>query len=240
LSQIPVAISESSKSSSKVRFLLSTKIYSAYRVRKGADMWDVVHDIRIQGSENVKEALKKFGSTHLSAVREDTDLFKKALDYYSHYERSQEITRKLARIKVATDILKRFYRINSTSSIRSPYNFDVSVGFRQYKGRIYVIPYCDWTMGKVLDFLKKDHRLTDFHYQNQTDKPKHISEKSWDRRADVWNGMDKDGLFQDVLCLDICRFDMYWQFDPSHDLVKEVLGADPTKGVDPEPTGSEQ
>ena len=219
---------------------MSTKIWVAYRVRKSADLWDVVHDVKLQGTENVKEALKKFGNTHLPAVREDTDLFKKAIERCSHYGRSQEVTGCLARALVATDIIKRCYRINSTSSLRSPYNFDVSVGFRHYKGRIYLIPYCDWTMGKVLDFLKKDRRLTDFHYQNQTDKPNHISEKSWDRRRDVWNGMDEEGRFQDVLCLDICRFDMYWQFDPIHDLFKEILNRDKDKGVDPEPTGSEQ
>ena len=219
---------------------MSCKIYTAYKVRKSVDLWDIVHDIKLKGTENVKEALKKFGGTHLSAIREDTDLFKRALESCSHYERSEEATRELARAHVATQIIKRCYRINSTSSHRSPYNFDVSVGFRQYKGKIYIIPYCDWTMGKVLDFLKKDRRLTDFHYQNQTDKPSHISEKSWDRRADVWNGMDKEGLFQDVLCLDICRFDIYWQFDPYLDLVKEILDKDKSKGVNPEPIGSEQ
>lgn len=219
---------------------MSTKIYTAYKVRKGVDLWDTVHDIKIQGTEQAKEALKRFGATHLSAVREDTDLFKKALESCSHYGRSKEATRELARAQVATNIIKRFYRISSTSSLRSPYNFDVSVGFRQYKGRIYIIPYCDWTMSKVLDFLKKDRRITDFHYQNQTDKPKHISEKSWDRRGDVWNGMDKEGRFQDVLCLDICKFDMYWQFDPYHSLVEEILRKDKSKGVDPEPTGSEK
>lgn len=199
---------------------MSTKIYIAYRVRKNADMWGIVHDIRIQGTKNVKETPIKFGNTHVSAVREDTDLFKKTLERCSHYDRSEEATRQLARAQVATEIIKRCYRINSTSSHRSPYNFDVSVGFRQYKRRIYVIPYCDWTMGKVLDFLKKDHRLTDFHYQNQTDKPNHISEKSWDRKAEVWDRMDREGRFQDVLCLDICKFDMYWQVDPYHGMVE--------------------
>lgn len=219
---------------------MSTKVYIAYKVHKSANMWDIVHDIRIQGTENVKAALIKFGNIHLPEVQEDTDLFKAALERCSHYGRSKEVTWWIARTQVATEIIKRCYRINSTSSLRGPYNFDVSVGFRQYKGRIYVIPYCDWTMGKVLDFLKHDPRLTDFHYQNQTDKPKSISEKSWDRRAEVWDGMDKEGRFQDVLCLDICRFDMYWQFDPYHSLVEEILRRDTAKGVDPEPTGSNQ
>jgi hypothetical protein len=202
-------------------------------------MWDIAHDIRLKGTSNVKEALVKFGNTHASAVLEGTDLFEKALECCSHYGCSQEATRNLARAHVAAKIIKRCYRINSTSSLRSPYNFDVSVGFRQYKGRVYVIPYCDWTMGKVLDFLKKDRRLTDFHYQNQTDKPNHISEKSWDRRAEVWNGMDREGFFQDVLCLDICKFDMYWQFDPYLSMVEEILRRDKAEGVDPEPTRSE-
>jgi hypothetical protein len=83
-----------------------------------------------------------------------------------------------------------------------------------------------------LDFLRKDPRLTDFHYQNSTDKPKHISEKAWDKRRDVWYGMDEEDRFKDVLLLHICKFDMYWALDPSHLLIKEILEMDETSGTE--------
>jgi hypothetical protein len=203
-------------------------------------MWDIIHDIRLQATENVKKALHKFYNAHMPAVQTDTDLFKEHFRICENYGRSQRVTELLASVRAGSEAIKRSYEINSTSSLRSEYDFDVSVGFRQYNGRIYLIPYCDLTMNGVLDFLKKDSRLTDFHYQNSTDKPKSISEKAWDKRRDVWYGMSKEGRFKDVLLLYICRFDMYWDLEPSHELIKEILEREPAKGVDTEPTGSEK
>jgi len=126
-----------------------------------------------------------------------------------------------ARFEVARDSVRKGYQENSASSFRSPFNFDVSVGFRHYKGKIYLIPYCDWTMKDVLDFLAKDERVRDFHYQNQTDMPPGVSISEWQRRGRVWEEMDRTDCWKDLLVLEICRWDMFAQIDPWLDMLKE-------------------
>lgn len=139
---------------------MSVKIWTAYKLRRSEYLWPLIHDIRLKATKNVQKALREFYLIHIPEVRTDTDLYRKALeDYKDDYRARLEVTRR---------VLQRMYRWNSTRLERSPYNFDVSVGFRQYEGTIVVIPYCDWTMKGTLDFLAKDKRLRDYHYQNQT------------------------------------------------------------------------
>jgi len=192
---------------------MSVKIWTAYRLRKSEYLWSLVHDIRLKAKKNVIDTLAKLYQSHLPHVNTDTELYQSRLKpYLTNYP--PERAEYLARLSVVQDIFRRAYRFSTTRPERSPYNFDVSVGFRQYKGAIIVIPYCDSMVRNVLDFLREDKRLRDYHYQNQTDRPKGLSNRVWSERRRFYSGMDEDDLWEDVLVLDICKWDMWYQLDP--------------------------
>ena len=69
------------------------------------------------------------------------------------------------------------YRAQSqlTQGERNPFDFDVSIAFREWRGYVYLIKHCDMIMGHCLDFLASDPRLKEYHYQNSTDRPDEIS-----------------------------------------------------------------
>jgi len=203
---------------------MSTKIFVAYKLRRADYLWPVVHDIRILGTKALKKALQERYVEYAPHVKTDTDLYRKRLEGYlrDYPEKDADY---LARLGVVQSILRRGYRMSSTRSERSLFNFDVSVGFRQYQGGIYIIPYADYGMMATLDFLKKDKRLRDYHYQNQTDRPARISSRQWAERRRVWHGMDSAGQWEDVLVLDLCKWDMWYKIDPWLDLAEKKYRA---------------
>lgn len=192
---------------------MSTKIWVAYKIRRADHLWPVVHDIRLRATQNVQSVLRQLYLNLIPEVKTDTPLFQKRLERYKGDEWR-------ARFEVARDLVRRGYRMNTTSSLRGTFNFDVSVGFRQFEGGVYLIPYCDTLMRQTLDFLRKDKRLRDFHYQNQVDQPKNISDRVWKERRRVWFGMEEADRWKDLLVLDICKWDMFYQLDPWLDVLK--------------------
>jgi hypothetical protein len=164
--------------------------------------------------------LRELYHKHTPAVRTDSPGYQKELEHLlKHFPKTAESR---ARLAVTQNVFTRLYRISTTSPRRSYYNFDVSVGFRQRKGEIMVIPYCDWAMAHTLDFLEEDRRLKDYHYQNQTDRPDHLSAKQWGKRRRYYEGMFKAGQWEDVLVLDICKWDMWYHIDPAWDMAREM------------------
>ena len=187
---------------------MSTKIWTAYKLKRASQLWPVVHDIRLQATVNVQNVLRQAYAKFTPEKDEDR----------AHYEKlcaEKGRSMQSALHNTARRAIHREYKANSTSMERSLYNFDVRVGFRQFEGGIYLIPYSDnWSMPGVLDFLASDPRLRDYHYQNQTDRPENISQKQWRERRRIWFGMDKADQWKDVLVLDICTWSMFYEIDP--------------------------
>lgn len=49
----------------------------------------------------------------------------------------------------------------------------------------------------LIGSILKDRQVSDYHYQNSTDRPKEISQKEWNQRKTIWNSIDiprKEGL----------------------------------------------
>lgn len=200
---------------------MSTKICVAYKLVRASMLWPLVHDIKEQGTKNVVKVLKEIYADIIPDIDTTTDEFKSRLAQRMEHTAFPEYEHELEVIHLASKAIQAGYKRDSVGLERTPFTFDVSVGFRQRKGQIYVIPYCDMFMGKTLDFLKKDPRLVDFHYQNQVDKPDTISNREWAHRAKVWNDIDK--TWQEVLCLDLCKYSFFYQLDPHLDMIREVI-----------------
>jgi hypothetical protein len=138
---------------------MSTKIYRAYRLKRSQDLWPLVHDIRLKGTRAVKKVLTNL----LLNLAQEVDPLSEEYGIVEVARKNPEVLDRSVRLEVADHFLTNRYREESVSHLRSPWCFDVAVGIRQYKGRLYLIPYCDELVRSTLDFLDRDPRLEDFH-----------------------------------------------------------------------------
>lgn len=210
---------------------MSLKVWTAYKLLKASDLWPLVRDIRQQAAQEVQAKLREFYLQCAEAVLPDKPLYKAAFERTVNNpylvklhgeDKLREYAAESARLDVADKIITRGYRMSTTSPLRSVFNFDVSVTFREHRGSIYIIPYCEGIVRNVLDFLAEDPRLRDYHYQNQTDRPEDISAREWRRRAAVWEPLTDHNRWLDYLVLDICSWNGFWQIKPMLDLQKEL------------------
>jgi hypothetical protein len=194
---------------------VSLVIYPAYRLKRTSDLWPFIRDTRRKGEAAVLTVINRTYDDVSARLDPQRGQLKQAIA-----TASPPINEPALRDKVAREIIRRLYRIASTSSLRwVGLDFDVSVTFREHHGRIYVIPYADRAapVARCLDFLAKDRRLEDFHYQNASDKPAKISRQAWQARAKVWHELtSKSGPrdpWCDYLTLTICDWAKYLWLD---------------------------
>lgn len=192
---------------------MSTKVYVAYKLKDSNDLWPWVRDTRRRGEEEVKTVLRTMYADFGKAVKTRSKKFKEGVASGKSAARM--------RLSLTHDLLREGYKSQLSSSQRGPFNFDVSVVIREFEGGLYILPYCDWMMRDVLDFLKKDKRLEDFAYWNNTDMPDGMTDKAWKARGRVWDALDANG-WGDYLAIHIMEWTKFFQVDPYWDLVKEL------------------
>jgi hypothetical protein len=193
---------------------MSTKIYVAYRLKDSRHLWPFVRDTRRRGEENVKKELVKLYKTMLDGVDTKSEAYQKTLAVYNGDE-------EIARLRIVGNAIREMYRAQLGKLERDTFNFDVCVAIREHADRLYVIPHCDSLMCKALDFLKRDKRLEDYAYWNNTDRPSHISQRQWDQRGRIWDAIDSAG-WGDHLVIPICDWSNFYMLDPYLDIVKGI------------------
>lgn len=192
---------------------MSTKIYEAYRLKKNVSLFNFVRDARALGEAAVKGVFRKiYTELAETAVNTDSDEYKKALESYDGNET-------LARYSMAHELVRKGYKAQLGDPFRNFFNFDVSIVFREYQNRFYLIPIGDGRMRESLDFLKKHPNLEDFAYWNNTDRPDNVSAQAWRRRAKVWNEMDRID-WRASLVLHLCDWDGFYSVDPYYDMLE--------------------
>lgn len=194
---------------------MSTKIYTAYRLKSSKDLWPWIHKTRIRGEKEVKKVLTRVLTVMMGEVDPNSqryqDLVKEGASDFS------------ARMTLASRQVRKEYREQLTSSERDFYDFSVSLSLRELNGRIYIIPQCDMMMRDTLNFLKRDPMLEDFAYWNNADQPKHISKRAWDARGKIWDALDDMGpqrRWSNCLVLEICSWDKFMYVDPYMDMLR--------------------
>ena len=71
------------------------------------------------------------------------------------------------------------------SSLRSDVTDDAVV-YLTIPGRVFVQFFC----GRLIeDKIRSNRDFKDFHYQDQTDPPRHVSKKAYDAREKVWDAI---------------------------------------------------
>lgn len=194
---------------------MSTKIYNAYRLKRGYRLWDVVEDVKRQATESVQTRLRGVLEELMAGVKTDSEAYQKKLKLYEHDY--------VARLDLASEFLQEGYREQLGSFARSPFHLDVSIAVKEYRGRYYFQAFNDWGsfLAGSLDFLDQDPRFEDFHYQNSTDKPDAVSEREWAHRRKVWNAIMAKGWNSRQLNLDVLSWDNFIYLNPQLEMVRE-------------------
>jgi len=190
---------------------MSLKVWRAYRLNRKRDLWKFTADTYRLGAEQVKERVHKLFVEFMQGLRLDSEEYQEALTLYKGHD-------KRARAFVVEKLFREGYKKASVSMERSFFDFDVSLTFREYGKHLYLIPYCSSMMRNVLDFLDEDPRLSEYHYQNQTDKPERISDLEWARRAKVWHALTKEDRWPVYLSLEVSSYAAYHRFNPFYEL----------------------
>jgi hypothetical protein len=177
-------------------------------------LWEIVRDIRLKGQENVKQRMREVLEGMMPAV----DARKK--NYRARIKKGY--SDQLARLFVAGEVFRKEYRRAANDALRDIFDFDCSVGFRSWKGQVYLIPYAGDGVYGVLDFLGELSYLEDFHYQNQTDRPDGVSSRDWKKRERVWDGVIDSDRWQDLLVLEICRYEFMYLLFPEGEMAREI------------------
>ena len=197
---------------------MSLKVYNAYRLRKGVNLWTFVRDIRPKAETEIKTLLRALYETAMADVDPASD------EYAAALKRTGSDPR--ARLNCVSETLRKRYYDQAASRQRNPWDFDVSIAFREWEGRIYMIKHCDMMMSHALDFLDADPRVKEYHYQNQSDRPDDVSAREWEERRRVWGPLTEREPWRDVLILELCSVATWWSVDPWLDMDSELRRAE--------------
>lgn len=190
---------------------MSTKIYVAYRLRTGYLLWPVLRELRRKAEANAKKILTKAYKAYLDLWAQDEAAAEEAIKTI-RYKR----TRETLTFHDAAWYFRQKFREQSTSFEKNEFDLDVAVSVRYTGSRYILVPYPgSGYLSSCLNFMRRHPALEDYHYQNASDKPRHISEVRWRERARVWDKLLDDGNFGDKLDLVISSSAGFERVDPS-------------------------
>ncbi|WP_424863025.1 hypothetical protein [Streptomyces sp. MMS24-I29] len=156
---------------------MSTKLYNGLRlIDERASLVDVVGKIAAairpvyeDGARRIvaEEAVRVVDSAHLRAGHADEMLFLAAEEIWTEQQAS----------------------FGPHAALHDPLRFSIVLG-RASSGNVLVYPY--YRGNTYTKALERTGLFTDYHFQNQTDRPGDISAKEWERRAADWESLTDD------------------------------------------------
>lgn len=198
---------------------MSVKIYTAYRLRKSSDLWPFARDTRRKAIKRLHVKLQEAFKTLAVEVSKSPEYQQKMLENSSRADFE-------LRFMTERDLTQR-YREAMIQPYKDAFDFDISITVREHRGRLYLIPSCGMGAFGCLDFLKRDKRLEDFAYWNNTDKPNHISKEDWELRGAVWDALDSGATtkgqlytdaWSDYLVIEISSYTGFYKIKPQFKL----------------------
>lgn len=204
---------------------MSMKVYSAFRVKPEADVWAVLKDIHDSAERNVRESLRAFYRARV----EEVDLESK--EFRAARRTDPGRTEASFRLHLVDEDLCKKFKEAATSMQRSEYDLEVNLALTKHRTGFYLRAFCDNVscLRGSLDFLQTHPDLEDFHYQNQTDRPRGVSEHAWGERKRIWDEMaDKAGFFPYQLIVVVCSWGKFWRLNPWLELAQEFHLNPPT------------
>jgi hypothetical protein len=206
---------------------MSTKIYDAYRLKgeglgQLVNFWKLTDEWLESGIKEAYKALNEFEERLASNIELTSAEYKKQVEYFEKLKSKDPDF--AARHRMAIDIMVKEYKKQLSSHERSLFDFNVSITFRHHCRRIYVQCYADMHMKKILDFVRNDPRVEDYHYQNSSDQPEEISERDWKKREEVWDKIYENEGRRRFLALDIMNHSEfgYWRVTREIELADKI------------------
>jgi hypothetical protein len=148
---------------------MSTKVYTAYKLKKPSKFESWIKEVVPKAKDEAKKAIEQVFIDGFSY--EKMEQAESSFNYFSNL--IHEVTQQYKQVSIQWE--------------RNPFNFTVEIAIYLHDGEYYVIPYGDMYVRDVLNFLKEDENLTDFAYWNNTDKPDDKSQQEWDARGEIWH-----------------------------------------------------
>lgn len=197
---------------------MSTKIYTAYMLRDRRKLWSVCRKIRERCEARVsRELARLYGAIVVDATRA-TGKTDDSLKKYRSADGSLDVMD-------ASRFVRDQYGAQLTRSERHPFDLTVCVAIRQAPdGRILLIPYPgSGFLSGSLDFMARMPEIRDYHYQNQTDRPKNITAAQWAERRRTWDPLLADREWRHMLVLDIVSYNGWHQICPAIDMMRKEV-----------------
>ena len=129
-------------------------------------------------SNSMEDILKNFVKIREKAIEKHNEMItvEELMFFISQNQLENEHTFKILH-ELENNIMSRCRRITDV-------NFNFSIVLFPHKEKIYGIYFTD--------FQEEDYKLIcdmfdDYHYQDQCDRPEHISEEEWEERYKTWD-----------------------------------------------------
>lgn len=200
---------------------MSIKVWTAYRTKPGVDIAQLVHDIRVKAHKNMAKLLVAEYKRLVSGAANDKQ-FRDVIFNTLGMPIKPDSRVSFSNI---SQYVRKMYGDQLNKSSKDWFDLDTAVVFRKVGNRWILVPYPgSGFLRTSLDFLKRDKRLDDYHYQDQSDKSAKCSDKAWKARGKVWDkllDLDGPGLFWDKLALELMSFTGFYAVDPWLYLARE-------------------
>lgn len=152
---------------------MSTKIYNGYVIPK----MDLIKLLAF-----CKETQKKMQKTKNKVLAKTiAELCTVKLDEALVHQKEKP---KDVLTSVTIEVMDRVRNIKKTQSRDPEVDFESTASFFPMKDKTLVLLYTD--QKELTSCWEKIPQVKDYHYQNQTDRPKKISQKDWNKREKDW------------------------------------------------------
>lgn len=197
---------------------MSIKIYDAFRIQDGVDLWPFLWRVRDQAQALAGQRLREH---YLELVNE---MDPSDRQYRKERRIDRERPEHSFRLLRAHRIVQSGYEKNTTSMVWDRYSLDISIALYPHSTGNYLRAFCQAgsVMGGVLGFLNTCLELDDFHYQDSADRPRKVLDKDWDNRRRVWE--DITAQYRDIgnhVTLEIVSWGNFHLMDPWHTIARE-------------------
>lgn len=163
---------------------MSTKIYNGYRLKGNPSLLEV-HEFCLKLKNKIKPLAEKTFKRHL--INEMMDVYDK--NQFGIYDQAMYFVNKESNSLFWG--IDKFLRSKmdhiKVSQHRDPaYDYEFSISIHPHKnGSTLLMLFTE--RSELTKAFNKMKEVEEYHYQDQSDKPKNISDKKWEKRGNEWN-----------------------------------------------------
>lgn len=207
---------------------MSTKIYNAYRLLPNINFFTLIPEIQLKASKKAYEILNEElvrYKGNISILSEEFLEKQAQLDLNWEHKLSKTNLEKFTLHNLASKLMDDGYAESTKSMVRSPFDYNATITFRFLEGKVYAQTYTDFYMNPVFSGFTRAPYMTDYHYQNQCDKPKSVTNRDWDERKRVWDKLYENDLGRKTyLSLEVMNRSeyLYWTIHRDTNFMKPI------------------